>query len=116
MVSSRMAAFTVILSIYLPYLNWRSEKKVEKVFVHGFLDGRDVGPTSAEVYIRALEEKMDELGIGELASLHGRYYAMDRDKRWERVEKSYRAMVDGEGPSYKKSTRCLSGQLSKRNL
>lgn len=70
---------------------------VKEVYVHAFLDGRDVAPTSAEVYIRALEEKMKELGIGTIATISGRYYAMDRDKRWDRVEKAYRAIVDGCG-------------------
>ncbi|UOE93736.1 2,3-bisphosphoglycerate-independent phosphoglycerate mutase [Alkalihalobacillus sp. LMS39] len=76
-------------------------KQVDKVYIHGFLDGRDVGPTSAEIYIRALEDKIHELNVGQIASVHGRYYAMDRDRRWERVEKSYRAMVYGDGPTYK---------------
>ncbi|AZB44422.1 2,3-bisphosphoglycerate-independent phosphoglycerate mutase [Bacillus sp. FJAT-42376] len=73
---------------------------VEKVYVHGFLDGRDVGPQTAEKYIKALQEKLEEYG-GELATISGRYYSMDRDKRWDRVEKAYRAMVYGEGPDYR---------------
>ncbi|MEI5907685.1 2,3-bisphosphoglycerate-independent phosphoglycerate mutase [Bacillus spongiae] len=73
---------------------------VEKVYVHGFLDGRDVGPQTAEKYIREAEQQMKEIGVGEFASISGRYYSMDRDKRWDRVEKSYRSMVYGEGPSY----------------
>ncbi|GAE31613.1 2,3-bisphosphoglycerate-independent phosphoglycerate mutase [Alkalihalobacillus hemicellulosilyticus] len=81
-------------------LELAKKEKVEKVYVHGFLDGRDVGQTSAEIYVRNLQDKLQELGLGQIASLHGRYYAMDRDKRWERVEKSYRAMVYGEGPTY----------------
>ncbi|MDT8858714.1 2,3-bisphosphoglycerate-independent phosphoglycerate mutase [Alkalihalobacillus sp. MEB130] len=81
-------------------LELAKRENVEKVYIHGFLDGRDVGPTSAEVYIRALQSKIEDLGVGEIASIHGRYYAMDRDRRWERVEKSYRAMVYGEGPAY----------------
>ncbi len=82
-------------------LDLAKQKGVKRVYVHGFLDGRDVGPTSAEVYLQGLQAKLDELGTGQLASVHGRYYAMDRDKRWDRVEKSYRAMVYGEGPTYK---------------
>ncbi|WP_110112469.1 2,3-bisphosphoglycerate-independent phosphoglycerate mutase [Bacillus sp. CGMCC 1.16541] len=74
---------------------------VNKVYVHGFLDGRDVAPQSAKGYIDELNAKMDEYGVGEIATLSGRYYSMDRDKRWERVEKAYRAMVYGEGPTYK---------------
>jgi 2,3-bisphosphoglycerate-independent phosphoglycerate mutase len=81
-------------------LELAKREQVERVYIHGFLDGRDVGPTSAETYLVDLEAKMKELGVGELATLHGRYYAMDRDKRWDRVEKSYRAMVYGEGPAY----------------
>ncbi|WP_078392180.1 2,3-bisphosphoglycerate-independent phosphoglycerate mutase [Shouchella patagoniensis] len=82
-------------------LELAKQQEVEQVYVHGFLDGRDVGQTSAELYIQGLQAKFDELGIGKLATVHGRYYAMDRDKRWDRVEKSYRAMVYGEGPDYK---------------
>ncbi len=88
-------------------LELAKEKQVEKVYVHGFLDGRDVGPTSAEEYLVALEEKMNSLGTGKLASISGRYYAMDRDQRWERVEKTYRAMVYGEGLMYKNSREAL---------
>lgn len=68
---------------------------VEKVFVHAFLDGRDVHPQSALDYIEQTEVKMEEIGVGKFASITGRYYAMDRDKRWDRVEKTYRALVDG---------------------
>jgi len=67
------------------------------VFVHCFLDGRDTAPQSAKCYVEALENKMQELGVGKIASLSGRFYAMDRDKRWERVEKAYSALVRGEG-------------------
>ena len=68
---------------------------LEEVYVHGFLDGRDVGPKTAIGYIEETENQMNEIGIGKFASIHGRYYAMDRDKRWERVELSYKALVDG---------------------
>ena len=68
-----------------------------KVYVHAFLDGRDVPPASALSYIAALEEKMAEIGVGSISSITGRYYAMDRDKRWERVEKAYNAMVCRQG-------------------
>ncbi|MFF5995237.1 2,3-bisphosphoglycerate-independent phosphoglycerate mutase [Lysinibacillus sp. KU-BSD001] len=70
---------------------------LEEVYVHGFLDGRDVGPTTALEYIEEAEKQMTEIGIGKFASIHGRYYAMDRDKRWERVKLSYDALVDGVG-------------------
>lgn len=81
-------------------LKLAAEKGVEKVYVHGFLDGRDVGPQTAPTYIKDAMEKMKEYGVGEFATISGRYYSMDRDKRWERVEKSYRSMVYGEGPTY----------------
>lgn len=77
-----------------------ADQGVEKVYIHAFLDGRDVGPQTAETYINETLEKMKEYGVGEFATISGRYYSMDRDKRWDRVEKSYRAMVYGEGPSY----------------
>ncbi len=70
---------------------------VERIYVHAFLDGRDVLPRSAKKYLGKLEEKLQELGVGQIASVGGRYYAMDRDKRWERLEKGYRALVYGQG-------------------
>lgn len=70
---------------------------VKEVYVHGFLDGRDVGPTTALGYIEETERQMAEIGVGKFASIHGRYYAMDRDKRWERVKLTYDALVDGVG-------------------
>lgn len=70
---------------------------LEDVFVHGFLDGRDVGPTTALAYIEETEKQMSTIGVGKFATISGRYYAMDRDRRWERVEKAYRALVDGVG-------------------
>ena len=73
---------------------------LKKVYVHGFLDGRDVGPQTAKIYVNDALEKMKEYGVGEFATISGRYYSMDRDKRWDRVEKCYRAMVYGEGPTY----------------
>lgn len=81
-------------------LELAKKEEVKQVFVHAFLDGRDVAPDSAIEYIRQLQEKMNELGVGQIATIQGRYYAMDRDKRWERTEKAYRAMVYGDGPHY----------------
>jgi 2,3-bisphosphoglycerate-independent phosphoglycerate mutase len=81
-------------------LKLAKEEGVEKVYLHGFLDGRDVGPKTARTYIQQTMDKLKEVGVGEFATISGRYYSMDRDKRWERVEKSYRAMVYGEGPTY----------------
>ncbi len=68
-----------------------------KVYVHGFMDGRDVPPTSGIDFVDELEDKMKTIGVGKIASVMGRYYAMDRDNRWDRVEKAYAAMVYGEG-------------------
>jgi 2,3-bisphosphoglycerate-independent phosphoglycerate mutase len=81
-------------------LKLAAKEGIEKVYVHAFLDGRDVGPQTAKTYIQQTLDKMKEIGVGEFATISGRYYSMDRDKRWERVEKSYRSMVYGEGPSY----------------
>ncbi len=70
---------------------------VEKVYLHCFLDGRDVSPTSGEGFVREAMEKCAEIGVGSVATLMGRYFAMDRDNRWDRVEKAYRAIVFAEG-------------------
>ncbi len=78
------------------------EYGVERVFVHAFMDGRDTLPTSGAGYIAALEQKMRQYGVGKVATISGRYYAMDRDKRWQRERKAYDAMVNGkaEGGGY----------------
>lgn len=81
-------------------LELSKQQGLKEVYVHAFLDGRDVMPHTAVNYIRDLQNKMNELGVGKLATVQGRYYAMDRDKRWERTEKAYRAMVYGDGPQY----------------
>ncbi|MGB9840005.1 2,3-bisphosphoglycerate-independent phosphoglycerate mutase [Thermovenabulum sp.] len=78
-------------------LRLAKEHQVERVYIHAFLDGRDVPPACAGIYIEQLEEKMRELGTGKIATISGRYYAMDRDKRWDRTQKAYDAMVLGEG-------------------
>ncbi|MBT2217893.1 2,3-bisphosphoglycerate-independent phosphoglycerate mutase [Virgibacillus dakarensis] len=81
-------------------LKLASDQGLEKVYVHAFLDGRDVGPKTAKEFIKQTEEKMTEYGVGKFATISGRYYSMDRDKRWDRVKKAYDAMVYGEGPKY----------------
>ncbi|MBR0490712.1 MAG: 2,3-bisphosphoglycerate-independent phosphoglycerate mutase [Clostridia bacterium] len=78
-------------------LELAKRRDFENVYVHCFLDGRDTPPASAENYIAKLQEKMNEKGVGKIASISGRFYAMDRDKRWQRVQKAYDAMVKGEG-------------------
>ncbi len=70
---------------------------LERVFVHCFLDGRDVPPSSGKDFVAEMDEKLKEIGTGKIATVMGRYYAMDRDNRWDRVEKAYRAMVFGQG-------------------
>ena len=75
-------------------------KDFENVYVHCFLDGRDTPPASGENYLTDLENKIQEKGVGKIATISGRYYAMDRDKRWDRIEKAYNAMVRGEGNKF----------------
>ena len=87
-------------------LELAKRKDFEDVYVHCFLDGRDTPPASGESYILQLEEKMKEKGVGKIASISGRFYSMDRDKRWDRVEKAYKALVYGEG---EKATSAISG-------
>ena len=70
---------------------------LNRVYIHAFLDGRDVSPTSGKEFVAKTAEKCRELGVGKIATVMGRYYAMDRDKRWERLERAYDAMVYGEG-------------------
>lgn len=73
------------------------KKGVKDVYVHAFLDGRDVPPSSGKDFVAECADKLKEIGLGKIATVMGRYYAMDRDNRWERVEKAYSAMVYGEG-------------------
>jgi 2,3-bisphosphoglycerate-independent phosphoglycerate mutase len=78
-----------------------AKEGVKKLFVHGILDGRDVGPKTALTFIDQIEAVFKEVGVGQFATISGRYYSMDRDKRWDRVKKSYCAMVYGDGNTYK---------------
>ena len=78
-------------------LRLAKQRGLERVFIHCFLDGRDTPPSSAAHYIEALQKKIEEIGCGQIASLIGRYYAMDRDKRWERTERAYELLVKGKG-------------------
>ena len=78
-------------------LQMARNKGLKKVFVHCFLDGRDVSPTSGKGFVAALRDKCEEIGVGKIATVMGRFYAMDRDKRWERLQLAYDAMVYGEG-------------------
>lgn len=78
-------------------LEMAKKEGLNKVYVHCFLDGRDTPPASGKGYIQQLQAKMDELGVGEIGVVSGRYYAMDRDNRWDRVELAYNALTKGEG-------------------
>ncbi len=86
-------------------LELAKRKDFENVFIHCFMDGRDTPPASGEGYISELEEKIKEKGVGQIATISGRFYAMDRDKRWERVSQAYNAIVNGEG---EKATSAIS--------
>ncbi|MEG0853561.1 MAG: 2,3-bisphosphoglycerate-independent phosphoglycerate mutase [Angelakisella sp.] len=78
-------------------LELAKKKGLQKVFVHAFMDGRDVPPSSGKDFVAELMAKMEEIGVGKIATISGRYYAMDRDNRWERVSQAHDAMVNGKG-------------------
>ena len=86
---------------------------VKNVYVHCFLDGRDTAPTSGKGFIEALEAKMAELGIGKIASISGRYYAMDRDNRWDRVQKAYDVLTKGEGETAESAVAAMEASYAK---
>jgi 2,3-bisphosphoglycerate-independent phosphoglycerate mutase len=78
-------------------LRMARDRGLERVFIHGFLDGRDTPPSSAVDYVQALQKQIDEIGCGQIASVIGRYYAMDRDKRWERTQRAHEMLVHAQG-------------------
>ena len=86
---------------------------LSKVYVHCFLDGRDTPPESGKSYVEQLEAKMQEIGVGQVASVMGRYYAMDRDNRWDRVEKAYRALTEGQGDTASSGTAAIQASYDK---
>ena len=94
-------------------LEMAKRRDFEDVYVHCFLDGRDTPPASAENYIQELEEKMKEKGVGKIATISGRFYAMDRDKRWNRIQKAYEAMVNGEGLKSGSSINAIESSYQK---
>ncbi len=85
---------------------------IKNVYVHAFLDGRDTPPTSGKGFLSELESKMKEIGVGKIATISGRYYAMDRDKRWDRLEKAYNAMVLGEGETAESAESCITASYA----
>ncbi len=96
-------------------LKMAKQQGVERVFVHTFMDGRDTLPTSGAGYLELLQQKMREYNCGKIASVNGRYYAMDRDRRWERNLKAFNAMVygDGEAAKYTDAVQGMKGSYNK---
>ena len=94
-------------------LELAKRKDFEDVYVHCFLDGRDTPPASAESYLIDLEKTMQEKGVGKIASICGRFYAMDRDKRWERIEVAYRAIVNGQGERSNSAVKAIEDSYQK---
>ena len=88
-------------------LRFAKENGLTQVHVHGFLDGRDVPPSSGADYVEELVAKIREIGVGDIATVMGRYYAMDRDNRWERIEKAYNAIVLGKGNTCKSAVTAV---------
>ena len=89
------------------------DKGLKKVFVHCFMDGRDVPPSSGKGYVEQLDEELSKIGVGKIATVMGRYYAMDRDNRFERVEKAYAALVYGEGETAKSGEEAMQNSYDK---
>lgn len=94
-------------------LELAKRKGLEKVYVHCLMDGRDTSPTSGKGFVQELEDKMKEIGVGEIATIDGRYYEMDRDNRWERVVKAYDAMVLGKGDTAATAAECMENTYAK---
>jgi 2,3-bisphosphoglycerate-independent phosphoglycerate mutase len=96
-------------------LKMAKQQGVDRVFVHAFMDGRDTLPTNGAGYLEQLQQKMREYNSGKIASVSGRYYAMDRDRRWERIAKAYSAMVDGkaEGGAYADAVQGMKESYNK---
>ncbi len=89
---------------------------LENVYVHCFLDGRDTPPASGKDFVTELQAKLDEIGVGKIASVHGRYYAMDRDNRWDRVELSYKALAEGVGETAASGIEAVANSYAKDEL
>jgi len=89
------------------------DKGLERIYVHGFMDGRDVSPTSGVGFVKELEAYFAEIGVGKIASISGRYYAMDRDNRWERIEKAYDVLVHAKGEYKESAVACMEETYEK---
>ncbi len=94
-------------------LKLAKEQGLEKVYVHAFLDGRDVAPDSGVDFVKELQDKIDEIGVGQIASVSGRYYAMDRDKRMDRVELAYNALVAKSGETFTDAVQYVKDSYAK---
>jgi len=95
------------------FLKMAKQQGLTEVYVHAFLDGRDTPPQSAVLYVEQLEKAMSEIGVGKIATVGGRYYGMDRDKRWDRVEKAYVVMTGGKGPEAVSAKAGIENNYSK---
>ena len=94
-------------------LEMAKKQGLSKVYVHAFLDGRDTPPASGKEFIEELEKKMKEIGVGKIASLSGRYYAMDRDNNWDRVQKAYDSLTKGEGVQAEDAVKAMEDSYAK---
>jgi len=94
-------------------LHFAKEQHISEVFIHAFTDGRDAPPKEAAEVISKLEKFCDTLGVGKIASVSGRYYAMDRDRRWPRIKKTYMALVEGLGPTAKNADEAIKNAYAK---
>ncbi|SFG42403.1 phosphoglycerate mutase [Lachnospiraceae bacterium C7] len=94
-------------------LEMAKKEGLEKVYVHAFLDGRDTPPASGKSYVEQLQSKMDEIGVGKVATLSGRYYAMDRDNNWDRVQLAYDAITMGEGEEGEDAVKAMADSYAK---
>ncbi len=97
-------------------IDFAKQQGLEKVYVHAFLDGRDTPPRSAIEYLAKLDEKLKNENLPQIASIMGRYYAMDRDKRWERVEKAYNCLLLGEGKTARNSAEAIRDSYENDDL
>ncbi|MBF1047970.1 MAG: phosphoglycerate mutase (2,3-diphosphoglycerate-independent), partial [Peptostreptococcus sp.] len=93
-------------------LDMAKRRGLTSVYVHALTDGRDTDPQSAIEYVGQIEDYMKELGLGRFATVAGRYYAMDRDQRWERVKLAYQAIVEGKGPRAKSASDCVKASYT----
>jgi 2,3-bisphosphoglycerate-independent phosphoglycerate mutase len=101
------------ISHLLALIDWAAKEKLKNVFIHCITDGRDVEERSAERFIKMIEHKIAQKKTGRIATLIGRYFAMDRDKNWDRTEKAYRLMTVGEGEAFKDPKKAIKACYAK---